>query len=299
MSTDQVNAGLAVAMSTDLASLPHYQRMENHRYRPKGRRKSDSDQVSQPVGMNDLERRPNSVHTLSLSSIDSSLTALSLISSTSTDQEKHFKYAAPDAVLSTSTSAHQPIEKPKPKSAKAFTNLLRQRSKIKQYSPRPTTSTHIESLPPNAPIITLLDNLPTPSSSSPNATIPTSFARSVSVTAPTIIRSSYTSSARTPGPGYIAYLVTVILAPDATIRVHRRYSEFVQLRVALVAQYPAHSASIPKLPPKSIVARFRPEFVEARRKKLEYFLACVVLHPVLGSDLVRDVIDSHADLIWR
>ncbi|KAF9936385.1 hypothetical protein BGZ65_002455, partial [Modicella reniformis] len=39
---------------------------------------------------------------------------------------------------------------------------------------------------------------------------------------------------------------------------------------------------IPKLPPKKVVGKFRPAFVEKRRRELEYFLEWVVAHPVIG-----------------
>ncbi|KAG0046806.1 hypothetical protein BGZ83_008021 [Gryganskiella cystojenkinii] len=49
---------------------------------------------------------------------------------------------------------------------------------------------------------------------------------------------------------------------------------------------PAAQSSIirglPKLPPKKVVGKFRPAFVEKRRRELEYFLEWVVAHPVMG-----------------
>lgn len=39
---------------------------------------------------------------------------------------------------------------------------------------------------------------------------------------------------------------------------------------------------MPKLPPKKVVGKFRPAFVEKRRRELEYFLEWVVAHPVVG-----------------
>lgn len=39
---------------------------------------------------------------------------------------------------------------------------------------------------------------------------------------------------------------------------------------------------LPKLPPKRVVGKFRPAFVEKRRRELEYFLEWVVAHPVIG-----------------
>ncbi|KAG0002481.1 hypothetical protein BGZ80_007125 [Entomortierella chlamydospora] len=39
---------------------------------------------------------------------------------------------------------------------------------------------------------------------------------------------------------------------------------------------------MPKLPPKKVVGKFRPAFVEKRRRELEYFLEWVVAHPIIG-----------------
>lgn len=39
---------------------------------------------------------------------------------------------------------------------------------------------------------------------------------------------------------------------------------------------------MPKLPPKKVVGKFRPAFIERRRRELEYFLEWVVAHPVVG-----------------
>ncbi|KAG0210869.1 hypothetical protein BGX28_008836 [Mortierella sp. GBA30] len=39
---------------------------------------------------------------------------------------------------------------------------------------------------------------------------------------------------------------------------------------------------MPKLPPKKVVGKFRPAFVERRRRELEYFLEWVVAHPIIG-----------------
>lgn len=74
----------------------------------------------------------------------------------------------------------------------------------------------------------------------------------------------------------------------APITVRKRYSDFVDLREELIKQYPTLKRSIPKLPPKKVVGKFTPTFVEQRRRELEYFFKFVVLHPVVGaSPIVR------------
>ncbi|KAK9486740.1 hypothetical protein V1527DRAFT_500772 [Lipomyces starkeyi] len=72
-----------------------------------------------------------------------------------------------------------------------------------------------------------------------------------------------------------------------------RYSEFCKLQNALSGEFPMLRAAIPGLPPKSIISKFRPAFLEERRRGLEYFLACIVLNPVFaGSTVVKDFISS-------
>ncbi|GAA5795898.1 hypothetical protein HPULCUR_001262 [Helicostylum pulchrum] len=87
---------------------------------------------------------------------------------------------------------------------------------------------------------------------------------------------------------YICYSCTILSDKGAPITVRKRYSDFVELREELVKQYPTLKRSIPKLPPKKVVGKFTPTFVEQRRRELEYFFKFVVLHPVVGaSPIVR------------
>jgi hypothetical protein len=56
----------------------------------------------------------------------------------------------------------------------------------------------------------------------------------------------------------------------------------------LIKNYNYLRKSIPKLPPKKVVGKFTPAFVEQRRRELEYFFKYIVLHPTLGaSPIVR------------
>ncbi|KAG2200933.1 hypothetical protein INT47_003168 [Mucor saturninus] len=87
---------------------------------------------------------------------------------------------------------------------------------------------------------------------------------------------------------YICYSCTILSDKGAPITVRKRYSDFVELREELIKQYPTLKRSIPKLPPKKVVGKFTPTFVEQRRRELEYFFKFVVLHPVVGaSPIVR------------
>lgn len=58
--------------------------------------------------------------------------------------------------------------------------------------------------------------------------------------------------------------------------------------VALATTTPQNSIirGLPKLPPKQVVGKFRPAFVEKRRRELEYFLEWVVAHPIMGDSPV-------------
>ena len=54
--------------------------------------------------------------------------------------------------------------------------------------------------------------------------------------------------------------------------IRKRFSEFDRLRHQLIATFPQYEAALPKLPPKTLIPMFTPEFLEKRRSKLEYFL---------------------------
>ncbi|KAF0459847.1 Phox-like protein [Gigaspora margarita] len=104
------------------------------------------------------------------------------------------------------------------------------------------------------------------------------FAQKVNVSNPIRIGAGYGS--------YIAYTCTVKSQEGASIIVRKRYSDFVKLREQLIKAYPKFRKLIPSLPPKRVMGKFMPEFIEKRRKGLEYFLAYVLLHPILGPTAV-------------
>ena len=96
---------------------------------------------------------------------------------------------------------------------------------------------------------------------------------------------------------------TILIAQGRTLKAHKRYSEFFSLRQNLCSAYPRYEKLIPALPPKSVVctvsllrdhlifpAKFRPAFLEKRRRGLELFLSTVLLMPALGaSPIVKKV----------
>lgn len=78
-------------------------------------------------------------------------------------------------------------------------------------------------------------------------------------------------------------------SPGTVLKIHKRYSAFVQLRHNLLASYPQFRGLVPRLPPKSSLAKYRPSFLEKRRQLLGYWLSTVLLHPILGGTaVVRD-----------
>jgi hypothetical protein len=91
------------------------------------------------------------------------------------------------------------------------------------------------------------------------------------------------------------------------MHLRKRYSEFDEFRERLVLSFPTFEAMIPQLPPKSVISKFRPKFLEKRRAGLQYFLqyapntpgyyvvklmipsSCVLLNPEFsGSPVLKD-----------
>lgn len=59
------------------------------------------------------------------------------------------------------------------------------------------------------------------------------------------------------------------------MNIRKRYSEFDDLRENLVKTFPNFEAAVPPLPPKSVISKFRPRFLDKRRSGLQYFLKYV------------------------
>ncbi|SAL95330.1 hypothetical protein [Absidia glauca] len=107
-------------------------------------------------------------------------------------------------------------------------------------------------------------------------TSPQSFAADAIVDHPLRIGVGYGS--------YICYSCTVISNKGTPITIRKRYSDFVHVRQQLIKLHP--NKTLPKLPPKKLVKKFDPVFVEQRRRELEYFFRYIVLHPTFGSSTV-------------
>lgn len=62
------------------------------------------------------------------------------------------------------------------------------------------------------------------------------------------------------------------------MNIRKRYSEFDEFRDQLILSFPNFEAAVPPLPPKSVISKFRPRFLEKRRASLQYFLKSVPSH---------------------
>ncbi|TDL21902.1 Phox-like protein [Rickenella mellea] len=109
------------------------------------------------------------------------------------------------------------------------------------------------------------------------------FARDVTIT-------GWTSVGDKRGSAYIVYDCSIRTAQNTTLHAHKRYSAFVQLYASLRRTLPQTLLSqIPPLPPKAALAKFRPTFLDRRRRMLQHWLSAVLLHPDIGGcQAVRD-----------
>lgn len=97
------------------------------------------------------------------------------------------------------------------------------------------------------------------------------------------------SGSRTRAGAYVAWNCLIETFEGAQFTVRKRYSEFFLLHEQLKATFPRSVKYLPDLPPKSVISKFRPKFLESRRQGLSYFLSCILLNPQFaGSPLVKD-----------
>ncbi|PVI08077.1 Phox-like protein [Periconia macrospinosa] len=106
----------------------------------------------------------------------------------------------------------------------------------------------------------------------------------------------YVIVGNSPAPAFGAYVVwtvTVETLDGGPMKIMKRFSEFDDLREKLVKSFPHAASSLPPLPPKSVVSRFRPRFLERRRVGLAYFLNCILLNPEFaGSPVLKEFLFS-------
>lgn len=102
------------------------------------------------------------------------------------------------------------------------------------------------------------------------------FAREVEVV-------GWTSVGDKRGGAYIVYDCAIKTKEGTMIHVHKRYSAFAELYARLRATLPEDQHhSVPHLPPKTPWAKFRPTFLDHRRRLLQHWLSAVLLHPEIG-----------------
>lgn len=135
-----------------------------------------------------------------------------------------------------------------------------------------------------APAITLQDN--TDSQSLKHTQL---WAKSITIDDYVIVKGSATGIG-----AYVVWICRVETLDGSPLTIRKRYSEFDELRNKLAVAFPQTSnTSLPPLPPKSAIYKFRKKFLEKRRQGLAYFLNCVMLDPQYAtSDLVKDFIFS-------
>ncbi|KAL7620382.1 hypothetical protein AAE478_009377 [Parahypoxylon ruwenzoriense] len=126
---------------------------------------------------------------------------------------------------------------------------------------RNVSSTSVESLPTGG--ITLRDN----ENSSLDERGSACWAKSVEITNYVTVNGSTTNIG-----AFVVWNIRVETLNGSYINIRKRYSEFDDFRWRLIRTFPNFEAAVPELPPKSLVSKFRPKFLEKRRVGLQYFL---------------------------
>ncbi|KAG5913164.1 hypothetical protein E4U42_001396 [Claviceps africana] len=108
-----------------------------------------------------------------------------------------------------------------------------------------------------------------------------------------IVDYSVVNGGATSVGAFVVWNVRVETMNRSYMNIRKRYSEFDDLRAKLVKTFPNFEAAVPPLPPKSLISKFRPEFLEKRRTGLQYFLNCVMLNPEFSaSPVLREFLFS-------
>ncbi|KAL2270860.1 hypothetical protein VTJ83DRAFT_231 [Remersonia thermophila] len=114
------------------------------------------------------------------------------------------------------------------------------------------------------------------------------WARSVQVKDYVMVNGSTTNIG-----AFVVWNIRVETLSGSRINICKRYSEFDDLRRKLVQTFPNFEAAVPALPPKSVLKRFQPRFLEKRRAGLQYFLNCILLNPEFsGSPVLKEFLFS-------
>lgn len=114
------------------------------------------------------------------------------------------------------------------------------------------------------------------------------WAKSVEVNSYVIVNSSATNIG-----AFVVWNIRVETLNGSSMDIRKRYSEFDDLRWRLMRTFPGFEAAVPELPPKSLISKFRPKFLEKRRAGLQYFLHCIMLNPEFsGSPILKEFLFS-------
>ncbi|KAH8899332.1 Phox-like protein [Thozetella sp. PMI_491] len=110
------------------------------------------------------------------------------------------------------------------------------------------------------------------------------WAKSVQVTDYVTVNGSATNIG-----AFVVWNIRVETLNGSYMNIRKRYSEFDDFRRRLIQTFPGFEAAVPVLPPKSVIAKFRPQFLEKRRAGLQYFLNCILLNPEFsGSPVLKE-----------
>ncbi|KAH9893006.1 Phox-like domain-containing protein [Xylariomycetidae sp. FL2044] len=143
---------------------------------------------------------------------------------------------------------------------------------------RSVSNTSVDSIPFHG--ITMRDN----ENSSLDERGSACWAKSVQVTDYTIVNNSTTNIG-----AFVVWNIKVETLTGSFMDIRKRYSEFDDFRWRLIRTFPNFEAAVPELPPKSLISKFRPRFLEKRRAGLQYFLNCILLNPEFsGSPVLKD-----------
>ncbi|KAI1424479.1 PX domain-containing protein [Xylaria sp. FL1777] len=114
------------------------------------------------------------------------------------------------------------------------------------------------------------------------------WAKSVQVTDYVTVNGSTTNIG-----AFVVWNIRVETLRGSYMNIRKRYSEFDDLRWKLMRTFPGFEAAVPELPPKSLISKFRPKFLEKRRAGLQYFLTCILLNPEFsGSPVLKEFLFS-------
>lgn len=115
------------------------------------------------------------------------------------------------------------------------------------------------------------------------------WAKSVSITDHVIVNGSATNIG-----AFVVWTIRVETLQGSFMNICKRYSEFDDLRHRLMMTFPDFEAAVPPLPPKSVISKFRPSFLDKRRQGLQYFLNCIMLNPEFsGSPILKEFLFTY------